>query len=111
MAEHHRKRPRQFKVSLYEEELEVLERKAETASMTKTEYVRSVVLLGATRGRTNFSKEDAGKIRYELNRIGNNINQIAYQANLNCGVSKNDFYILREQFVKLVGEFDEIVSK
>ena len=111
MAEHHRKRTRQFKVSLYDGEFEVLGRKAEKANLSKTDYVRNVILFGAAKDKTNFSKENAEKLCYELNRIGNNINQIAHQANLKCAVSENDFHVLKEQFKKVIRELENFISK
>jgi len=108
MGEEHRKRERHFKLWLFDEEMEILNEKALAASMSKSEYVRNVILFGAARGKTNFSREDAKKIVYELNRIGNNINQIAYQANYNCAVSENNFFSLKNEFIKLLGEFETI---
>jgi len=111
MAEEHRKRKRQFKLSLYDEELEYLTQKAFDANMPKTEFVRKIILYGSATERTNFSKEDAKQICYELNRIGNNINQIAYQANARGDVDKNDFEVLRNEFQNLLVVFDDFVRE
>jgi len=110
MAEEHRKRTRQFKVSLYDKELEWLTQKAFDANMSKSEFVRKIIMYGSAKEKTNFSREDAAKICYELNRIGNNINQLAYQANIRGNVTRNDFEVMKDEFANLLTEFDEWTS-
>jgi len=105
VAEKDRKRRKQFLLHLLYEEYEVLCEKASDAKMTKSEFVRNVILYGAARGKRNFSTEDAVKICYELNRIGNNINQIAYQANRDSFVSRNDIDTLKDQYEKILDLF------
>jgi len=110
MPEKDRVRKRNFRVWLLEEEFDLLTEKAAEAKMTKTRYIRNVILFGAAREKSNFTKEDSDKILYELNRIGNNINQIAYQANSKCAVNENDFFMLREEYIKLLGAYEMIAT-
>ena len=77
MANENRNRKNGFFVYMLDEEKQVLEKKAEKANMSKSEYIRNVILFGAARRATKFSTEDTREIIYELNRIGNNINQRA----------------------------------
>lgn len=109
MSNEHRKRTKHFNLFLLDEEMEILNDKAAAANMSKTEYIRNVVLFGAARRRTNFASADADKISHELNRIGNNINQIAYQANSKCAVDENDFFWLREEFTHFLAAFERFV--
>ena len=111
MSEYHRIRKKQFHLSLLEEEMQILSDKAKTAGMSKTEFLRNVILFGSARGRTNFTREDAKSLIYELNRIGNNINQIAYQANVNCAVNKNDFHALTDYYDKLLAQFSALAGR
>lgn len=108
MAEEHRKRTNKFQVYLYDKELEYLTQKAFDANMSKSEFIRKIILYGSAVERTNFTREDARSINYELNRIGNNINQLAYQANIRGNVTRNDFEILKNEFhdlLSVVGDF------
>lgn len=109
MGEESRKRKRYFKVHLLDEELAILDAKADEAEMSKSEYIRNVILFGAAHRRTVFSKEDTKELIYEINRIGNNLNQIAYRANSNRTIDERDFQNLYDNYVDLLGQFDDFV--
>jgi hypothetical protein len=109
MGEDTRIRRRQFKLHLLEDEMLLLERKANQATMTKTEFVRRVILYGQANGDTLFSKEDAERIVYELNRIGNNINQIAYRVNAAKSTDMEDYDLLLFNFNELLGNYERFV--
>ena len=109
MSEPNRRRTRQFSVYLLEEEMAILEAKKDEAEMTKSEYIRNMILFGAAHERTIFSKTDAQHIIYELNRIGNNLNQIAYQANRRLGVDEQDFLSLYNNYLQLLSSYDSFV--
>jgi len=109
MSEEIRKRNRCFNVRLLEEELAILEAKADEAQMTKSEYIRNMILFGAAHERTNFSKKETKAMLYELNRIGNNINQIAYATNVTCVISEDDFVYLRFNFIDLLGQYEKLI--
>jgi len=111
MIEIHRKSKTGFYTRLSAEELNILKDKASAVNMSRTEYIRNILLFGAARAKTNFNKEYADKLLYELNRIGNNINQIAYQANSSRSVSKNDFSNLYEEYNNLLACFENFVIK
>jgi hypothetical protein len=109
MAEEHRKRRSGFFLHLDDYELDILKMKAREASMSRTQFIRRVILFGAARGATNFDREEASKLQYELNRIGNNINQIAYYVNANRSVSQNDFVKLEDELNRLLAAFENFV--
>jgi len=111
MAEKHRKRTRKLSLTLYDQEFDILEQKAFDANTNKTDFIRKILLYGSASERSNFSKEDTKQICYELNRIGNNINQLAYQANVRGNVNKNDFEVLRNEFQNLLAAFDDFVRE
>jgi hypothetical protein len=109
MAEHKRIRKTGFFVHLTEEELAILKEKATAARMSRTEFIRSIILFGSARGNTNFSAEDADRLQFELNRIGNNINQLAYQANSKRSTGAHETAQMAEEFRRLLAQFESFV--
>jgi hypothetical protein len=83
---------------LLDEEYEILEDKCKKADMTKADYIRNLIFYGNPIVRDVMHDIDADKLIYELNRIGNNVNQIAYQANINTSVSMQDFLQLKDAY-------------
>lgn len=112
MSNKNRLRQKRFEVKLLPEEVEIFTKKAERAGKNKSDYFRDFILFGNPIIRDKLNDIDADKISYELNRIGNNINQIAYQANLRCEVTKNDFFKLREEYDRLLELFvDNVLDR
>lgn len=109
MASANRSRKRKFNVYLLDEEWEILEAKKDEAEMTKSDFIRNVIMFGAAHKRTMFSKEDSQRLIYELNRIGNNINQIAAKVNSKGTVDEIDFENLQELYISLLGAYDDFI--
>lgn len=109
MAEENRKRKRYFKVHLLDEELAILDAKADELEMSKSEYIRNIIVFGTAYKRSIFSKEETKEFIYEINRIGNNLNQIAYRANANKTIDEIDFQNLYDNYIELLGQFDYFV--
>ena len=109
MGEDSRKRQRYFKVHLLDEELEILNAKADEAGMNKSEYIRNMILFGVAHERTLFSKKDTESLLYEINRIGNNINQIAYRANANKTIDERDFQDMYTNYTELLSVYDKFI--
>lgn len=109
LGEENRKRQRYFKVHLLDEELAILDAKADEADMTKSEYIRNIIMFGAAHERTVFSKKDAEALLYEINRIGNNINQIAYRANSNKQIDERDFVSMYDNYMELLAAYDKFI--
>ena len=103
-----RRRQIQFKVRLLEEEATILEVKAQDARMTRSDYIRNLIVFGYAKDRTVFTKEDSAKIRKELNRIGANINQIAMQINMNKSGFSQEYRTLIGQYLELLSEYQQI---
>lgn len=106
-----RKRNRKLDIFLLEEEFVLLEIKAEEAGMTKSEYIRNMIMFGYAKERTVFSREQERKIRNELNMIGNNINQIAIRVNTNRDIYSEDLRILREQYNNMLDLYQRIFKE
>lgn len=109
MGEDSRKRKRYFKVHLLDEELEILKAKADEAEMNKSEYIRNMIMFGAAHERTVFSKKDSETLIYEINRIGNNVNQIALVANTYKIVDEYEFQNLYQSYLELLSLYDKFI--
>lgn len=97
MAEKDRIRKHQFKLSLLDVENELLKQKSSEYGLSRTEFLRQLIVFGGIQKRPKVDLQMYEKIQYELNRIGNNINQIAYIANLNKTIEKKDLDSVRKQ--------------
>lgn len=107
-SEVNRKRNIQIIVRLLDEEAKMLEVKSQDAKMSKSEYIRNLIVFGQASGTTVFSKEETRKIRTALNRIGNNINQIAMNINMNRQGFSEDFRILNQSYLELLDLYQGI---
>lgn len=106
MAE--RRRGVQLHLYLLEEESTMLDVKSQDAGLSKSEYIRNLIVFGSAKEMTVFSKEEEKKIRTELNRIGANINQIAMRINMNRQGFSEDFRLLNESYLDLLSEYQRI---
>lgn len=97
-------RKRDFHVMLFDEELEILEKKAKSFGMNKTEYIRDMIVRGEVSGNRKaslVSDEKYKNLLYEVNRIGNNLNQIAYNSNLKKSTGKEEIAGLKKLYEDL----------
>ena len=99
-----RYRTKQFLMRLSDNEYELLELQAKKARTTKSGLVRKMLLDGVASlaVKNNFTEEQANNIKYELNRIGNNLNQIAYHCNASRDVSHKETEALISEFHELL---------
>ena len=109
MGDEHRKRKNLFTLRLFDEEIAILDAKADEAGMNKSDFLRNMILFGAAHERTAFSKEDSKALIYELNRIGNNINQLAYLSNASHSVCDGNFEQLINDYFELLSVFENFV--
>lgn len=107
MAEKDRFRKREIRVKLSEEEYATILAKTAEAEMTISDAIRSLIVFGnikaewldeESKRRVDELCQLIEKVIYEVNRIGNNINQIAYNTNLKYKASENE---LKEAYVQL----------
>ena len=76
---------------------------AEVTGKTKSEVVREFIVKGNV--NISQSKADLARLSYELNRIGNNLNQIARLANTRGAVdiaTLQELQIIEEQLQELL---------
>ena len=87
-------------IRLTQEEYEKLKEKANTLGITTSAYIRKI-LGNREKVLTKCDKE----LLYELNRIGNNLNQIAKHCNINKSVDKlvlQELVAIEQQLQKLL---------
>lgn len=101
-----RMRRRQFKVDLFEEEFQLLTDKANELGVTKTAYIRDMILFGQPQKKDRSFE----KIEYELNKIGNNINQMAYIANTEFSTNGIEISSLLSHYSELLEQWEEFIK-
>ena len=62
--------------------------------MSKSEFIRNVVLYGGAYPKTAFTREDTIKIIYEINRIGNALSQISIMTHRSPEIDEREFQSL-----------------
>ncbi|WP_010233467.1 plasmid mobilization protein [Clostridium arbusti] len=88
-------RIRDIKLNFFVDEFEkdIIDDKAKSAQLNRSEYLRTMAIDGM------IIQQDLKTVRdlsVELNRIGNNINQIARVVNTNQTINKKDFEDLQK---------------
>ena len=107
MSEAGRLRNRKLTIHLFDEELQLLEKKCQELGISKSEYIRNMILFGNPERNTNFSEEEAQRLIFEVGKIGNNINQIARYVNMQKSVDGVDMKNLVEEF----GELQALIAE
>ena len=94
-------------VRLFQEEWNILEKKARLIGKTKSDYLRDIILLGEVKEKPVWRDENFKRLLYEINKIGNNLNQIAYNSNLKKSTGREEIYALREQYESLLSLYED----
>lgn len=98
MCQSEKKRYRNIRldVRLFEEENAILEQKARAKGVNKSDYICDLIFDSevTTGNKQILQDENFKKLLYELNRIGNNINQIAYNSNLKRSTGREEIEAL-----------------
>ena len=103
-------RDRNLGFRLLEEEAKILDEKAKEAGMSKSEFIRSIVLHGGAYPKTAFNDEDKHKLGYEINRIGNSLSQIEIMAHNSHEIDAEEFRLLMANYTKLLSAFSRHIS-
>ena len=75
-----------FYLNLMQQEVELLKKKSESYGMTRSEYLRNLIVFGSVRAQSKLSDSQFQDLLNELNHIGVNINQIA--RSVNAGIAR-----------------------
>jgi len=103
-------RDRTLTFRLLEEEAKILDEKARAANMSKSEFIRNVVLYGGAYPKTAFTREDTSKILYEIDRIGNALSQISFMTHRSSEIDERELQSLMANYVELFAAFINHVS-
>ncbi len=103
-----RYRNKEVKFFVTEKELEVIGKKAKFAELDRSKYLRKMAIEGYIIKR-DFA--DVDKLVYEINKIGNNINQVAHRANENKAASLDDLKYLRKQLDEIYGQIEKFYDE
>ena len=96
--ESNRDRTQQFHLRLLDEEMELLEQKAKSFNLSRSDYLRSMSVWGRAKTQSRLTDEQFRLLIKELNKIGININQIARRVNETRNASREDFDLLEFQY-------------
>lgn len=109
MAEKDRIRTDRYTLTMLPEESAMLEKNAFELGLSKADYLRRLIMYGGIVGRFfTMDKEQGKQLLYEINRIGNNINQIAYNTNAKMYAGNSDWQELRNNYFKLLAVLGKI---
>lgn len=104
VAEKDRFRKKMIHIKLTEEEDEILNQNAFELNISKSEFVRHIILYGRLTAnvapplpRETIDKID--KLIYEVNKIGVNANQVAYYCNVKQNVDGKDVELIRQNMI------------
>jgi Ribbon-helix-helix protein, copG family. len=103
-------RDRTLTFRLLEEESKILDEKAREADMSKSEFIRNVVLYGGAYPKTAFTREDTSKIIYEIDRIGNALSQISFMTHRSPEIDEREFQSLMVNYMELFSAFSAHIS-
>ena len=103
MAEEQRLRQSQLRVWLLDEEKEILKQRAYEYGLSQSEYVRQLIVAEKIVGRHwTMDKEQGKELISSINKIGNNVNQIAYNTNVKKFTAYSDFQELKRNYFELL---------
>ena len=106
MAEKDRVRTKQFRFTLLPEENAMLTKNAFEYGLSKSKYLRKLILAESLAGKQwHMDGDQAKQLTYEVNRIGNNVNQIAYNTNVVRFSSNKDWGELQAKYFELMTLF------
>ena len=105
MATNDRIRDKKIQVWVTEEEYNYAKDKAEYSGLNISSLVRSYILKGTV---IKYETVPIKELCFEINKIGNNINQIAKKVNENNTVNEKDMEELKTEYQKL---FDLYLEK
>lgn len=102
-------RCRTITVRLLPQEAMVLQAKAQEAHMSKAEFLKNAIHYGRAYPKRNFVAADRERLVYELNRIGNNMNQIWWQSKAHSEVDEMELLLAYETCLNLLSVCDRFV--
>lgn len=111
MAEKDRFRTKDLRVKLSEREHEILAEKCEVFNLTKSGYIRHAILFGSViKTQPRVDEELISQLIYEVNKIGNNINQIAYIDNGKYAVAEREMIDAKNELFRALKYIVDVLN-
>ena len=111
MAENQRLRTNKVQSWLLDEEKAMLEKSAFELGLSQADFLRTLIMAGSVSGQHPvLDKEQGAKLLYEVNKIGQNINQIAYNTNSKSFATINDWKQVKKECMEILGLLGELVD-
>lgn len=111
MAEKDRFRTKQIHIKLTEEEYELLRKKCDEFNITQAGYIRHSILYGGIKKPMPRVDENLIKqLVHEVNKIGNNINQIAYICNSKYVVTEHEMIEAKDELFRALKCITDVLS-
>lgn len=120
MAEENRFRTKCIRVKLSDSEYNTIWQKALASNLTLSDAIRSLIVFGCikpdgldenSQALVNRFNERLDKIAYEMNRIGNNVNQIAYNTNATCNTELVELEMTMDSLTQIHGIFMDSINE
>lgn len=100
-----RTRGQEIHLRLGQEEMDLLKNKSESYGLSRSDYLRNLVVFGSVRAQSKLSDSQFQDLLNELNHIGVNINQIARRVNEARNADREDFDLLVLYYEQLMNLF------
>lgn len=120
MAEENRFRRNCIRVKLSDSEYDTIWQKSLASNLTLSDAIRSLIVFGCIKPDGLDEKSQAlvdkfnghlSQIVYEINRVGNNINQIAYNTNANHNTELVELEMAMDSLTYIYGIFMESINE
>ena len=102
-----RQRTRNFGIRIRRYDEAVLDAKKSEANMTRSGYIRNLILTASPYQRPRYTTELTDELYQELNRIGNVLNDIAHTTNKHRRFYPCDLKTMVAEFASLLALYDE----
>lgn len=102
------RRGKRKEIVFREKDWRIIEQKAAAVKLDTTKYITRAAVHGTSKA-VDFKK--LSKLSCELNKIGNNINQLARKANEINSIYAEDYRQMREEFLQLCRILNQGISE
>lgn len=99
-----RYRDKEIKFFVTDNELQMIDQKAAVAELDRSKYLRKIAIEGFIIKR-DFTQVE--QLVYEINKIGNNINQVARRANEIDFVNRGEISYLKKQLDAIYNQIEK----
>lgn len=108
MAEKNRIRTDRFSLTLLPEEKEMLARNAEKFGLSRTEYLRRLVVFGEITGHPLLDPETGKELIQGLSRISENVKTIAYNTPPELMAQHPEWSRLEKDYMEVLGMIGQL---